>query len=120
MLKNQVRKQIETHLTQTCRIERYTYGSGSLGGRTKTGTQVITTACFLTRVQRTGADMVAAAEQGRIYHMLHVPWDVDIQDQDVVFLILDKGDEVKFETAQVLRYQSVEVMRQALVVKAGS
>lgn len=112
---------IEKNLTQTCRIERYTYGEDSLGGRAVTGTEIVYEGkCFLTRVNRSGADMVAAAEQGRVYYTLNLPYDADIQDQDAVFIILENGAEEAYETAQVIRRQSVDVMRQAMIVRAGS
>jgi hypothetical protein len=120
MLKSQVRRQVEANLPQRCRIERYTYAAGSLGGQEIAGTQVIESACFLTRVTRSAADLVAAAEQGRVFYTLHLPYDTDIQDQDAVFLILNTGAEIKYETVQVIRNQGVDVMRQAIVVKAGS
>lgn len=111
---------VESHLVLNCRIERYEYGLDSLGGRSVLSTEVISSVCFLTRVTRTGADMVAAAEQGRVYYQLQLPHDVDIQDQDAVFLLHDNGEEEQFETVQVLRQQGVDVMRQATLVKAGS
>lgn len=120
MMKDQARRAVERNLTQRCRIERYQYSAGDLGGQTVVGTQVIDSACFLTRVSRTAADLVAAAEQGRVFYTLHLPYDTDIQDQDAVFLILENGDEIAYETVQVIRDQGVGVMRQAVLVKAGS
>jgi hypothetical protein len=103
------------HLTQTCTIERRTFSTSDYGGETEGPTLVITSDCYLTRATRSGGDMINAADQGRVFYMLHLPYDVDIEDGDEVVV-----DSERYRTEQVYRDQSVGVMRQALVVKEGS
>lgn len=114
-LKGRVREQVGVHLTMTCTIRRKTQTISEYGGQTDGPTLEITSACFLTRANRNSADMINAADQGRVFYMLHLPYDTDIEDGDDVVV-----DGETYYTEQVYRSQSLNIMRQALVVKQGS
>jgi len=114
-LKGMVRQRVEQNLTQSCTIERPQWGVDDYGGRVALSPLTSTSDCFLTRMTRTGADMINAADQGRVFYMLHLPWDTDIEDGDEVVI-----DGERYRVEQAIRQQSVQVMRQAVVVLQGS
>ena len=114
-LKGRVRQKVEQNLTMSCTIERPQWGQDDYGGREGLPPLTSTSACFLTRLTRTGADMINAADQGRVFYMLHLPWDADIEDGDEVVI-----DGERYRVEQAIRQQSVQVMRQAVVVLQGS
>ncbi len=116
-LKNQVRARIEKHLTQTCVIRRREYATDSYGNEVEFARTQITSACFLTVLRRYAGNRVAAEDLGRVYYTLHLPYDTDIQDNDEVEV---DGDTTVYRVEQAIRSQGVDVMRQAIVVKAGS
>ena len=118
-LRGKARLRVEQNLTETCTIERPQSGQDEYGGAMDLPPVSTTSACHLSRMSRNSADMVAMADQGRVYYMLHLPWDADIEDGDEV-VMYDGGRELRYRVEQALRQQSVQVMRQAVVVLAGS
>lgn len=114
--KNVIRSRIENNLTKTCTVTRYIETVDPVLGIPEKSLQSQTNyACFLTRVGRSGSELVLEADQGRVFYMLQLPYDADIEDGDTVTI-----DSEDYETKQVFRSQSVDVMRQAMVVKVGS
>lgn len=116
-LRAQVRRTVAKHLTQRCTIERQMFNlTDEAGGHVDGPNTLIESACFLTRVNRSSADLLAGtADIGRVYYTLNVPHDTDIRDEDVVVI---EGERYRVE--QVMRSNGLDVMRQALVVKQGS
>lgn len=115
-LKANIRQQIETNLTQSCTIERYEdVASANLGAPKRRFVSAIESACFLTKEQGQADTMLNEADKGRVFYTLQLPYNTDIQDGDTVLI-----DGESYETRQVLRSQSQDVMRQARLVKAGS
>lgn len=114
-LQGMVRQRVEQNLTQSCTIERPDWGTDEYGGRVELPPATSTSDCFLTRKNRSSADMINAADMGRVFYMLHLPWDADIEDGDVVVI-----DDERYRVEQAIRQQSVQVMRQAVVVLQGS
>lgn len=120
-LQAQVRARVERHLTQTCQIERKTFATDEYGDRSLASTLVIPSACFLTKVSRSSAQETAGADLGRVYYNLHLPYDTDIRDGDEVVIIdAVTAAEERYTVDQAIRSQGVNVMRQAVLIKAGS
>lgn len=111
-----VRQQIDENLSQSCTIERYEdVASSGLGAPKRRLVSSFECACFLTKEQGQADSKLNEADKGRVFYMLQLPYDADIRDGDTVLIA---GES--YETRQVLRSQSQDVMRQARLVKAGS
>lgn len=110
-----LRQRVESAMTKDCIIRRTTFSTDSYGGPGTPLSVDVFSKTYLTRVQRTGADMVAAADSGRVHYMANLPYDADIRDGDAVIV-----DEIEYQTVQVIARHSNDLMRQALIVKAGS
>lgn len=114
--KNLIRSRIEINLTETCIITRWSETANSVYGTPERSVaSQVEAKCFLTSTSRASDAMITDADKGRVFYMLQLPHDTDIEDGDTVTV---KGED--YETKQVIRSQSVDVMRQALLVKAGS
>jgi len=114
-LKARVRQRVAQNLTMSCTIERPQSGIDDYGAGVDLPSVTSTSDCFLTRLTRTASDMINAADQGRVFYTLHLPWETDIEDGDEVVI-----DGERYRVEQAIRYQGVQVMRQAVVVLQGS
>lgn len=110
-----LRSRINENLTQTCTITRNVQGVDAYGSLSVTSSSTSSSACFLTRLQRNAPELLNEQDQSRTYYELHVPYNTDLDDGDVVTI-----DGETYRTVQVYRNQSVDVMRQAIVVKEGA
>lgn len=113
--KSRVRSRINQNLTQTCTITRNVQTVDAYGALSVTSSSSTTSKCFLTRLQRNAPELLNEQDLSRVYYSLHLPYDTDIDDNDVVTI---SGET--YRTVQVYRDQSVDVMRQAIVVKVGA
>lgn len=111
-LSNQIRSTINTHLSETCRIERWSDSVGDYGEPVRSLDYATDATCYLTRLNRESDGMVTEAERSETRYMLQLPHDADIRDGDVVIV----NDE-RYQVAQVHRSMSQQVMRQAIVIK---
>lgn len=109
-----LRQRAESAMT-TAIIRRKHLGTDSYGARTELPPTDYPTVAFLSPANRTGQDMVAAADSGRIFYRAQLPHDSLIQDGDTLIV-----DGMEYETVQVMARHSADVLTQALVVKAGS
>ncbi len=113
----QLRASINDELMDTCTIIRYGDAvNDDYGLAVRSIVSETSSACALTRASRaTNQDMITHADKGRAFYMLSMPYDTDIQDGDTIIVASED-----YETKQVIRSHSNDVMRQALLVKAGS
>lgn len=112
---NMLRARINENLVDTCTIERYQDVSDAYGAPVRTLVSSTSSACYLIRKQASSNGMVTGADQSMVNYELQLPYDADIEDGDSVVL-----DGERYETVQVYRNQSQNVMRQAELVKAGA
>lgn len=113
--RNLVRARINQNLTLTCTITRNVQDVDAYGALSVASTSSTTSKCFLTRLQRSSPELLNEQDLSRVFYELHLPYDTDIDDNDIVTI----GGET-YRTVQVYRDQSVNVMRQAVVVKVGA
>lgn len=110
-----IRNRINENLIQTCTITRSVQDVDAYGAISTVSSSSTTSACYLTRMSRTAPELLNEQDLSRVYYSLHVPHDTDLEDGDVVTIA---GET--YRTVQVYRSQSVDVMRQAIVVKEGA
>lgn len=111
-----VRKRIERNLPDEAEIVRPSnntvndYGDPVAGLPTRYPTR-----CYLAKMGRSEAEMIAEADQSRIYYQANFPFDVEIADGDYLLV-----NDVRYEIVQIMERHSNSVMVQAIVVRGGS
>ncbi len=109
-----LRRRINSVLSETCTIRRVVKSLDEYGSPIETAPVDTSSACFLTGLRRTSANLISGADVGRVFYELHLPYDADIEDTDVILL-----DGQEYHIEQVIARQSVNVMKQVIVVKVG-
>lgn len=110
-----IRSRINRNLTQTCTITRNVQTVDAYGALSVSSSSSTSSECFLTKMSRATPELLNEQDLSRVFYELHVPYDTDIDDNDVVTI-----DGETYRTVQVHRSQSVNVMRQAILVKVGA
>lgn len=110
-----LRARVNANLVDMCIIERYEDSLDAYGNPERSLVSSTEYRCYLIRTDRSAGDMITEADVGRVFYELQLPYDADIADGDTVLI-----DSERYETMQVYRNQSVDVMRQARLVKQGA